>query len=108
MPHQKITTDTTEFKYYEKDATGKITIKKAYIDPFLDMFNGEILSFRVSKSPNALAISEALEEAIEKTKDCAFRRTFHSDQGWAYQMKSYRKELQDNKIFKVCLEREIV
>jgi len=31
--HQKITTDTTEFKYYEIDK-GKMIIKKLYLDPF--------------------------------------------------------------------------
>src|SRR5690625_3061361 len=46
VPLQKITTDTTEFKYYTADSAGNIIIKKAYLDPFLDMFNGEILSFR--------------------------------------------------------------
>src|SRR5699024_6948969 len=44
VPLQKITTDTTEFKYYTADSAGNIIIKKAYLDPFLDMFNGEILS----------------------------------------------------------------
>src|SRR5699024_9827299 len=53
VPVQKITTDTTEFKYYTADSAGNIIIKKAYLDPFLDMFNGEILSFRLSKKPNA-------------------------------------------------------
>src|SRR5699024_5492255 len=52
VPLQKITTDTTEFKYYTADSAGNIIIKKAYLDPFLDMFNGEILSFRLSKKPN--------------------------------------------------------
>ena len=32
----------------------------------------------------------ALEETIRKTDDCRYRRTFHSDRGWAYQMKSYQ------------------
>lgn len=99
VPHQKITTDTSEFKYYERDENGTIVIKKAYLDPFLDMFNREIISYRISKAPNAQAISEALEEAIERTSDCPYRRTFHSDQGWAYQMKSYCEELKENKIF---------
>ena len=44
VPHQKITTDTTEFKIYPIDKNGKLSIKKAYLNPFLDMFNGEILS----------------------------------------------------------------
>ena len=45
IPLQKITTDTTEFKIYTIGANDKVIIKKAYLDPFLDMFNGEILSF---------------------------------------------------------------
>lgn len=57
VPHQKITTDTTEFKIYNTDANGRITIKKAYLDPFLDMFNGEILSYSISEKPNFNSIS---------------------------------------------------
>ena len=56
IPHQKLTTDTSEFKYYTTDSNGKLIIKKAYLDPFLDMFNSEILSFRFSERPNAKAI----------------------------------------------------
>ena len=36
---------------------------------------------------------EGLEEAIQITNDCPYRRTFHSDQGWAYQMNAYRNKL---------------
>jgi len=99
IPHQKITTDTTEFKIYSTDKTGKLVIKKAYLDPFLDMFNGEILSFSVSDKPNFNSISDALNKAITITNDCPYRRTFHSDQGWAYQMNKYSKTLKNNKIF---------
>lgn len=56
IPYQKITTDTTEFKYYTTDSNGKMIIKKAYLDPFLDMFNGEILSFRLSERPMFIII----------------------------------------------------
>jgi transposase InsO family protein/transposase-like protein len=97
--HQKATTDTTEFKYTELDDKGKAHIKKAYLNPYLDLYNLEIISFRVTKQPTFEPIKEALEEAIEKTKDCKYRRTFHSDQGWAYQLKAYVKTLKDNKIF---------
>lgn len=97
--HQKITTDTTEFKYYEKDQNGVIQIKKLYLDPFMDLCNREIISYKISKRPTAENIMGALKEAIEVTNDCKYRRTFHSDQGWAYQMKAYVKELKDNKIF---------
>src|SRR5690625_4136396 len=49
IPLQKITTDTAEFKYYTLGSDGNIIIKKAYLDLFLDMFNGEILSYWLSK-----------------------------------------------------------
>ncbi len=97
--HQKITTDTTEFKYYEFDDKGKMIIKKLYLDPFMDMYNGEILSYSISQKPSAKGIISALNEAISVSNDCKYRRTFHSDQGWAYQMKSYCRTLKENRIF---------
>lgn len=99
IPHQKITTDTTEFKYYEIDKNGRMTIKKLYLDPFLDMFNGEVLSYGISKTPSAASILSAQKQAIEKTSACPYRRTFHSDRGWAYQMSAYSRVLKENKIF---------
>jgi transposase InsO family protein len=99
IPHQKITTDTTEFKYYEIDSKGRMVIKKLYLDPFLDMYNGEILSYSISKSPSAAGIMSAQKKAIEITSDCPYRRTFHSDRGWAYQMSAYSDELKKNKIY---------
>ena len=99
IPHQKITTDTTEFKYYEVDSKGKMTMHKLYLDPFMDMFNGKIISYGIDKRPSAANVMNALNEAIEVTSDCPFRRTFHSDQGWAYQMKAYSHRLREEKIF---------
>ena len=99
VPHQKVTTDTTEFKYYEIDEKGRMLIKKLYLDPFLDMFNGEILSYGISKTPSATSILSAQKEAIEITSDCPYRRIFHSDRGWAYQMNAYVSNLKGNRIF---------
>lgn len=42
---------------------------------------------------------EALDNAIKLTASCQYRRTFHSDQGWAYQMKSYTNKLKEEGIF---------
>jgi len=99
IPHQKITTDTTEFKYYEIDSKGHMITHKLYLDPFMDMFNGEIISFGIEKQPSAVNVMDALNKAIEITSDCPYRRTFHSDQGWAYQMKSYSRRLEQERIF---------
>lgn len=99
IPHQKITTDTTEFKYYEINNKGRMVIKKLYLDPFLDMFNGEVLSYSITQTPSAIGILSAQKKAIEITSDCPYRRTFHSDRGWAYQMVAYSLTLRENKIF---------
>lgn len=99
IPHQKITTDTSEFKYYDIDDKGRMTIKKLYLDPFMDMCNSEIISYGVARRPSAESVMNALNDAIRITDDCKYRRTFHSDQGWAYQMKAYSYKLKENKIF---------
>ena len=91
IAHQKITADTSEFKYYEVDIKGRMIIKKLYFNPFLDMFNGEIISYSISKTPSAVSVLSAQKKAIEVTSDCPYRRTFHSDRGWAYQMNVYTK-----------------
>ena len=74
-------------------------MNKRYLDPFMDMYNGEIISFRISKIASFKNVADALEEAIERTADCPYWRTFHSDQGWAYQKKTYVQELKKERIF---------
>ena len=42
---------------------------------------------------------QGLEEAIKRTDTCPYRRTFHSDRGWGYQMKDYQAMLEEQHIF---------
>ena len=65
----------------------------------MDMYNGEIISYSISESPSAKNIMDALEKAIKVTAKSPYRRTFHSDQGWAYQMKEYSKRLKEERIY---------
>ena len=114
IPHQKITTDTTEFKYYEIDAKGNIITRKAYLDPFLDLYNREVISYSFTKRPSSQGILSALEKAIQVTADCPYRRTFHSDQGWAYQMAAFVGCLKRERIFQsmsrkgTCLDNSVM
>lgn len=98
IEYQKITTDTTEFKYYEK-INGRLIIKKLYLDPFMDLYNREILSYSIAPNPSADDVMEALNKVIKITDACKYRRTFHSDQGWLYKMKKYKRTLKENRIF---------
>ncbi len=63
------------------------------------MCNEEILSYGIDKKPSAKNVMDALDIAIEITSDCPYRRTFHSDQGWTYQMKAYSHRLKKERIF---------
>ncbi|WP_369974633.1 DDE-type integrase/transposase/recombinase [Paraliobacillus sp. X-1268] len=58
--HQKLTTDITEFK-----CAGGV---KLYLNPIMDMFNGEILSFEMSKRKNLELVMKPLEQALEIVK----------------------------------------
>lgn len=49
-----------------------MTMHKLYLDPFMDMFNGEIISYGIDKRPSAANEMNALNEAIEVTSDCPF------------------------------------
>ena len=42
---------------------------------------------------------QGLEEAIKRTDTCPYRRTFHFDRGWGYQMTAYQAMLEEHHIF---------
>jgi len=87
-PNQKWATDVTQIN---------IKDEKIYLSPILDMFNGEIIAYSISKSPNMQMINEMLDRAFNKVQDTK-GLIFHSDQGWQYQHYGYRKTLQEHGI----------
>ena len=89
---QKLVTDVTEFK-----CTGD---EKQYLSPFLDLYNGEIISYGISKRPTLDFVLAPLDQAINIIKkEATYRTTIHSDQGWHYQHSKWVKTLKTNKIF---------
>lgn len=89
---QKIVTDVTEFKC--------IGDEKLYLNPMLDLYNGEIISFGISNRPTLDFVLGPLNEAAEVIRNEAkYRTTIHSDQGWHYQHQEWIKTLKKNKIF---------
>ncbi len=87
-PNQKWSTDVTQITL---DST------KLYLSPILDMFNGEIISYNISRSPNLGQVYDMLDKAFAK-----FERLngliLHSDQGWQYQHHGYRKRLEEHNV----------
>jgi putative transposase len=88
QPNLKWTTDITEFALFGQ---------KLYLSPILDLFNGEIISYTLSKSPNFRQVTDMLQKAFQKFPD-SLPLILHSDQGWQYQMRPYQKMLKDKGI----------
>ena len=84
-PDRKWATDVTQVK---------IKDRWIYLSPILDMFNGEIVSYTISDSPNLKMVMGMLDKAF-KTRDVHGDLILHSDQGWHYQHKTYQKALED-------------
>ena len=79
-PNQKWVTDVTEFK---------VKNEKLYLSPIVDLFNGEVISYNLSRHPAFLQVADMLEKAFTKLNDDD-NLIIHSDQGWQYQMKHYQ------------------
>ena len=86
--NEKWTTDVSEFHI----AAGKL-----YLSPILDMYNREIVSYNISRSPSYVQIKDMLTKAFDRFDDLS-NLIFHSDQGWQYQMFHYHKELSERGI----------
>ena len=87
-PNKKWYTDVTEFN---------LRGEKCYLSPILDGFNGEVISYNTSKSPNLEQINDMLNKAFDKNNNLD-GLIFHSDQGWQYQHQSYQQRLKNNGI----------
>lgn len=107
-PHEKWVTDVTEFK---------VDGKKIYLSPVMDLFNGEIISYNISTSPNYVQIVDMLDKAFKrrkKDKKEHVETIFHSDQGWQYRLQKYQDTLKDNNIIQSmsrkgnCLDNAII
>jgi putative transposase len=88
MPNSKWSTDITEFK---------VNGQKLYFSPILDLYNGEIVSYSLSKTPDFRLVMDMLRQAFGKIPDHG-PLMLHSDQGWHYQMKPYQRMLKENGI----------
>lgn len=92
VPLQKLVTDVTEMKCAEG--------KKLYLNPILDLYNSEIISYSISDTPNVDFVMLALQDALPIIENHAsYRTTIHSDQGFHYQNRRWVNTLKDKKIF---------
>lgn len=82
-PDQKWVTDVTEFHLFGQ---------KLYLSPILDLHSQDIVSYTLSDRPVFSMVTKMLETAFATIPDRA-NLILHSDQGWQYQHKQYRRML---------------
>lgn len=87
-PNRKWATDVTQIN---------VGSAKLYLSPILDMFNGEIISYNISRAPNLEQVYDMLDKAFAKFNDLD-GLILHSDQGWQYQHCGYRQRLEEHHI----------
>ena len=89
-PNKKWATDVTEFA---------LCNEKIYLSPIIDLYNGEIISYKISKRPILKQVLDMVEDATRKIKETK-GIILHSDQGWQYQNKKYQKLLKKKALSK--------
>ncbi|MEU6270794.1 IS3 family transposase, partial [Saccharopolyspora shandongensis] len=84
-PNEKWVTDVTEFA---------IADRKVYLSPVMDLFDRQIIAYSVSTSPNLALTNSSLRDALA-TLEPGQTPLVHSDQGFQYQHRSWRRLLAD-------------
>ena len=87
-PNQKWVTDVTQFRLFGQ---------KLYFSPILDLCSGDIVTYTISDSPNLEMVTTMLEQAFLNLPNNT-GLILHSDQGWHYQHKQYRRMLAEKGI----------
>lgn len=87
-PNEKWVTDVTEFRVKDN---------KLYLSPIVDLYNGEVISYNLSRKAVFSQVVDMIDKAFKIIPDKT-NLILHSDQGWQYQMKQYQRMLEDKGI----------
>lgn len=82
---QKWTTDVSQFNF---------SWGKCYLSPILDMNTNEIVAYDLALRTNLEQVSCMLNKAFKNFTNLS-GLFFHSDQGWQYQHKYFRKTFEE-------------
>lgn len=85
-PNEKWLTDITEFH---------LPVGKVYLSPIIDCFDGMVVSWSVSSSPNAELVNSTLDEAISTLKSSE-HPIVHTDRGCHYRWPGWIARLNES------------
>lgn len=88
-PSKKLVTDITEVKMFNK---------KIYLSTILDLYNNEVISYRIGRFNTLGLVSDTISDLIKKNGDYLNGSIFHSDQGFQYTHELTKKKLKENGI----------
>jgi transposase InsO family protein len=84
-PFEKLVTDITEFR---------VNDFKVYLSPVLDLFDGKILSWSISKNPNTDLVMDMIDDLAPQLPSYQYI-ILHSDRGCQYHSLKYTKALEE-------------
>lgn len=87
-PNQKWTTDVSQMV---------VNGHRCYLSSVLDMWNGEIISYTISNTPDLQLVMSMMRKALKQRSNLS-GLIMHSDQGWHYQHEKYQHLLRQNGI----------
>jgi putative transposase len=86
-PYQKMVSDVTEFRIPK-------TSEKVYLEPIMDLYNNEILTYSItSDSPNLEFTLKPLEMLLKILPKTTYKQFLHTDQGWQYRHNAWQFKL---------------
>lgn len=77
-PLQKMSSDVVQFS---------VNDKKIYLSPLIDLWNGEVISWRIGMRPSMKMVLDTLKDAKERLSGS--KAIIHTDQGFQYQNKQW-------------------
>lgn len=88
-PNKKLVTDITEIKMFNK---------KIYLSAIMDLYNNEIISYKIGRYNNLGIVTLTILDLIDKRKRSLPGCIFHSDQGFQYTNHRTQKLLNEHGI----------
>lgn len=88
-PYEKMFTDVTEFKIGEQ---------KVYLSPIIDGYNGEVLTYTISRTGDLKLVLDMIEQLYKILPETSYEKIIHSDQGFQYQHEKYYNGLKENHV----------
>lgn len=88
--YQKMVCDITELKAHNG--------RKVYLEIIKDLATNQILAWAISQHPNLQFVLAPLQRLLKQLPATGYQLTLHTDQGWHYQHRAWRKLLRQGNI----------